>query len=191
MLDTTKDTQTHAKRITKQDWVPIPVSQPLRLELRSTSHPPISCINVSVQTAIEAPIQSLMLHDDESTQTSIVSCINTSVQASEPSGPSPSPSQPQKTSAAPLDWAEDANTLPIIPLSSSPHQPHDLSVLRSSSSFPFSSLQHRSKCFSHYSRQPHRHSHSNFNSFYTPHHISFKPHSHTKTYSHLNWESDP
>ena len=152
---------------------------------------PMPCIDVSVQTTIKAP--SSPVHDNVSTQTSIISHIDTSVQASEPSGPSLSPSQPQKTSVAPLDWAEDANTLPIIPLSSSPRQPRDLSVLRSSSSSPFSSLQHRSKHFSHYSCQPHHHSHShyNFNSFYTLHHISFKPHSHTKTYSHLIWESDP
>ena len=88
-------------------------------------------------TTIEAPIQSSMLHDDVSTQTSIVSHIDTSVQASEPSGPSPSLSQLQKISVAPLDWAEDASTLPIIPLSPSPHQSHNLSVLCSSPSSPF------------------------------------------------------
>jgi hypothetical protein len=127
-----------------------------------------------------------------STQTSIVSHLDSSAQAPEPP---PSPNQPQKTSTAPLDWAEDANTLPIIPLSPSPCQPRDLSVLRSSSSSPFSSLQHRSKRFTHYSRQPRRHhSQSNFNPFYSPRRNSFKPsqpHFNTKTYSHLNWESDP
>ena len=38
MLDTMKGTRMHAKRIMKRDWVPMPVSQLLRLELRSTSH---------------------------------------------------------------------------------------------------------------------------------------------------------
>jgi hypothetical protein len=121
----------------------------------------------------------------DSEQPTTATC-EASIQASEPP---PYPSQPQKTITVPLDWAEEANSLPITPLPPSLHPPRDLSVLRSSSSSPFSSLQHRSKRFFHYSRQPHRHhSRFNFNSFYSPHHNSFKP---SKTNSHLNWESDP
>jgi hypothetical protein len=130
-----------------------------------------------------------------STQTSTISQSDASIQATEPP---PSPSQPQRMITVPLDWAEDANTLPIIPLSPSPRQPRDLSVLRSSSSSPFSSLQHRSKRFTCYSQRSRRHqSYSHFNSFNSPHlgRNSFKtssqPYFHTKTYSHLNWESDP
>ena len=146
-------------------------------------------------TALQTDNPAITPTTTVSIQTSTISHPDASVQASEPP---PSPSQPQKVRVAPLDWAEDANSLPIT-LPPSPRQPRDLSVLRSSSSSsfssPFSSLQHRSKCFTHYSCQPRRHhSKSNFNSFYSPHHNSFKPlqpNFHTKTYSHLNWESDP
>ena len=125
--------------------------------------------------------------------------VDASVQASEESEPPPLLSQPQEAITEPLDWAEDANSLPItLPPPSLPRQPRDLSVLRSSASSPFSSLQHRSKRFTHHSRQPRRHrsafhssSHSHFNSFYSSHRNTFQPHSHSKTYSHLNWESDP
>ena len=132
------------------------------------------------------------------TQTSNISHLETSVQASEPP---PSLSQPQKVISKPLDWAEDTYSLPITPIAPLPpplHQPRDLSVLRSSSSSsPFSSLQYRSKRFNHYPRHSHhsRHCHSHFNnSFYSPHHNLPKPSQprfYTKTYSHLNWESDP
>jgi hypothetical protein len=141
-----------------------------------------------------------------STQTSTISQSDASVQATEPPL---SPSQPQNLKAiTALDWAEDANSLPITPLPPLLRQPRDLSVLRSqSSSAPFSSLQHRSKrftCYSHQSRR--RHSRFNFTSFNSPHHNSFKPSQpsfYTKTpyqkfepvishqASHLNWESDP
>ena len=94
-----------------------------------------------------------------------------------------------------LDWAEDAKSLPTIPLPPSLYPPCDLSVLRSSSSSPFSSLQHCSKCFTHYFHlSRHCHSHFNSNPFYTSHYNSFKqfqPYFYTKTYPHLNWESDP
>jgi hypothetical protein len=109
--------------------------------------------------------------------------LNASVQALEESEPPPPPSQPQKMITVPFNWAEDSNSLLITPLPPLLRQPRDLSVLRSSSSSPFSSLQHRSKRFSHQSRR--RHSHSHFNSL---HRTSFKP---FQTHSHLNWESDP
>jgi hypothetical protein len=127
-----------------------------------------------------------------STQTSTIFHLETSVQTSEPP---PSPNQPQKVISKPLDWAEDAYSLPVVPLPPPLRQPRDLSVLRSSSSSsPFSSLQYRSKRSNHYPRHfRHRHSHFN-NSFYSSHHNLPKPsqpHFYTKTYSHLNWESDP
>ena len=119
--------------------------------------------------------------------------LDASIQTPEPSPPL---NQPQKMSLAPLDWAEDAKSLPITPIiPPSLCQPRDLSVLHSSSSSPFSSLQHRSKRFNHYPHQSrHRHSHFNFNSFYSTHRNSFKPSRpqfYTKMDSHLNWESDP
>jgi hypothetical protein len=157
---------------------------------------PTPCIDISVQTTIDAPIQNSPPHGDISTQMPTISHLDVSIQASEPP---PSPNQPQKVITTPLDWAEDANSLPLtLPPPSLPRQPRDLSVLRSSSSSPFSSLQHRSKRFTHHSRKPRHHRshfhsnpHSNFNSFYSSHRNSFQPHSHSKTYSHLNWESDP
>ena len=206
---------------------------------------PAPCIDISVQTTIDSPIQNSLLHGDISTQTSadfdplnnaeavdllctfsatapsstplglvwqrafeagsqtpqlhtisndpiIPLRVDASIQATEPSPPV---ILPQKNPPH-LDWAEVPKPLPITPtIPPSPCQPRDLSVLRSLSSSPFSSLQHRSKHFTHYSCQPRRH-HAcfNFNSSYSPHHNSFKPfqpYSHTKTYSHLNWESDP
>ena len=152
---------------------------------------PTPRIDNSVQTTIITPIQNLLLHGDVSTAstqapTIFESHLDASIQASEPLTP---PNQPQKVIAMPLDWAENANSLPVIPSPPSlPPQPHDLSVLRSSSSSPFSSLQHHSKRFTCRSRSHYR-SHSNFNSFYSLHRYSFEPHS--KTCSHLNWESDP
>jgi flagellar biosynthesis/type III secretory pathway protein FliH len=125
--------------------------------------------------------------------------LDASIQATEPP-PSPSPIPDHTPSVAissspvPLNWADDAASLPtkILP---SPLPPRDLSDLRSSKSNPFSSLQRRSKNQSSRARQSRRpHSHFNFNSFNSRHHISFTPsrsHSHTKTYPHLNWESDP
>jgi hypothetical protein len=157
----------------------------------------LGCVGVKSPPTSEVGVQSETPHAtttvSSSTQTSTVSRLNSSVQASEPP---PSLSQPQKAITKPLDWAEDAKSLPIISPPPLPvHQPRDLSVLRSPSSSPFSSLQHRSKRLTHYSHQSRRcHSHFSFNSFNSPHRNSFKPsqpHSHTKTYSHLNWESDP
>ena len=121
-----------------------------------------------------------------------ISHLDISVQASELP---PSPSQLREAITEPLDWAEDANSLPIASLSPPLHQPRNISALRSSKINPFSSLQHRSRRFTHFSHKSRRH-HSHFNSkfFYSPHCNPFKPsqpHSHTKTYSHLNWESDP
>jgi hypothetical protein len=166
--------------------------------------PSPTCIDISVQTTVNAPIQNLnsTLYGDVSTQTSadpnpIIPPHNAHVDASiQDAEPSPPVILPQKMSPSPLDWAEDAKSLPITPIPPSPRQPRDLSVLRSpSSSSPFSSLQHRSKRFTRHSHQSrHYRSHFNFNSSYSPH-IPFKPpsrsHFHTKTNSHLNWESDP
>ena len=77
-----------------------------------------------------------------------------SIQATEPL---PSPSQPQKTSAPRLDWAEEAASFAIAQPLPPPCQPRDLSVLPSSSPAPFSSLQRCAKpsgfCSSHQSRR--------------------------------------
>ena len=155
-------------------------------------------IDISVQTTVNAPIQNSMLYGDVSTQTfadpnPITLHVDASIQAAEPLPPV---ILPQKMSPSSLDWAKDASSLPITPIPPSLRQPRDLSVLRSPSiSSPFSSLQRRSKRFSHYSYQSRRHRpRFNFNFSYLPHHNSFKsfqPHLHTKTHSQLNWESDP
>jgi hypothetical protein len=137
---------------------------------------------------------------EASIQTDLEPLITTTCDASSQTAPLPAPVPNPIHTTSPssvplsLDWAEDAISLPtqILP---SPLPPRDFSGLRSSKSNPFSSLQHRSKCFNHYSRQPRRHhSHFNCNSFNSTHYSSFKPsqpYSYTKTHSHLNWESDP
>jgi hypothetical protein len=172
-----------------------------RTEWTSVGHGPhcLSPIAVLSDQTVQTDLEPITATCDVSIQSAdhvddlvIPPHVEASIQATETL---PSPSQPHKTSMAPLDWAEDTNSLPITPLPPSLHQPRDLSVLRSSSSSPFSSLQQRSKRFTRYSHQPRRrHSHFNSNSFYLPHSNSyqpFQPHSHTKTYSQLNWESDP
>jgi hypothetical protein len=170
-----------------------------RLKWTSAGHGPHCLTPVailsdeSVQTDSPKPSVTASESCDASIQSADPPHVDASIQTMEPL---PSPSQSQKTSMAPLDWAEDANSLPVtLPPPSLPRQPRDLSVLHSSSSSPFSSLQHRSKRFTHYSHQPRRrHSHFNSNSFYSPRHSSFnpfQPHFNTKTHSHLNWESDP
>ena len=137
---------------------------------------------------------------DKIIQTDLVPLITTTCDASVQSpDPLPLAVPPQVTTLPRFNWAEDTASLPIqvfpCPPPSLPRQPRDLSVLRSSSSSPFSSLQHRSKRFIHHSCQSRRyHSRLNFNSFNPPHYNSFKPfqpHFQSKTHSHLNWESDP
>ena len=132
--------------------------------------PPTLDIGVQSETPHAPPLVSL-----STTKTSAPSLTNVDIQTSD-------------TEVSSFDWAEDATPLPVLPL-----PPRNLSGLRSSKSNPFSSLQHRSKHFTHYSSQSRRrHSHFNSNSFYSPRHSSFNPtYFHTKTHSHLNWESDP
>ncbi|KIM37020.1 hypothetical protein M413DRAFT_448748 [Hebeloma cylindrosporum] len=69
--------------------------------------------------------------------------------------PSPIPDSVHATSAPPssLNWADDAASLPILP---SRPPPRDLSILRSSSPKPFSSLQRRSKRSQAHFSQPFR-----------------------------------
>ena len=91
--------------------------------------------NTLVQT-ISANIQT------SSTQTSPPLLVNVDMQTSVTMEPSPPLSR--------LDWAEDATSLPILPLlpiSSVPRQciPCDFSGLRSSRPNPFGSLQRRSR----------------------------------------------
>ena len=130
-------------------------------------------IGVQSETPHAPPLVSL------STQTSTPSLIKVNNQMSD-------------TKVLSLDWAEDATSLPVLPL-----PPHDLSGFHSSKSNPFLSLQCRSKNRTSRAHQSHHHcSHSNFNSFHPPHHISSSPFQpclsfYTKTDSHLNWESDP
>ena len=147
---------------------------------------PTPHVNISVQTAIDAPIYDSPLHGDVSTQTSANPSpphVDAVIQAPDPP---PLAVLPQIMTVPPLNWADDAASLPtrVLP---SPLLPRDFSGLRSPNLNPFSSLQHRSKCFTYYScRSCRSHSHFNFNS---PHYDSFKsfrPHFQSKTYSHLH-----
>jgi len=133
---------------------------------------------------------------DEGVQTNFEPPITATCDASSQTIPLPNPvSDPiHTTSSLSFNWADEA-TSPPIQVWPSPLPPRDFSDLRSSKPNPFSSLQHRSRRFFHCSHKSrHRHSHSNFNSFYSPNRNSFKPSQpsfYTKTHSHLNWESDP
>ena len=133
---------------------------------------------------------------DEGVQTDFEPPITATCDASSQTISPPNPvSDPNcTTSSLSFNWADEATSLPIKVLPS-PRPPRDFSDLRSSKINPFSSLRHRSRRFTHFSHKSRRHhSHFNSNSFYSPHHNPFKPsqpHSQTKTYSHLNWESDP
>src|SRR6202522_690687 len=145
---------------------------------------------VAVQTVDPRP------HSIATVQTVPFETHDASSQTTHPPSPIPdhTPSVAISPSPVPLNWADDAASLPtkILP---SPLPPRDFSDLRSSKSNPFSSLQRRSKNQGSRARQSRRpHSHFNFNSFNSRHHISFTPsrsHCHTETYPHLNWESDP
>ena len=167
---------------------------------------PVPCIDISVQTTIDAPIAVL---SDQIVQTdleppilshttdSMVQTISSSSSSiSTQTEPISEPPIPTTVAPTPFNcqWADDPVPFPtqLLPTTLSPR---NFAGFRSSNPNPSSSLQHRSRHFTHYSRQPRRcHSHSNFNSFYSSHGKSYKPsqpHFHTKTYSHLNWESDP
>ena len=113
---------------------------------------------------------------------------------------------PQMTNSNHLDWAEDVESSSFILTSPPPRQPRDLSVLRSSSPCPFSSLQRRSKCQRSLDRHQSRRRQCPLNSeFLYPrpqynHHTSprypktqypkFEPVIAHQA-SRLNWESDP
>src|SRR5271168_4008854 len=109
--------------------------------------------------------------------------------ASEPH-PQPSPAH--------FDWANDAASLPILPRNP---PPRDLSVLRSSSQQPFSSLQRRNKKSKKHFSQPFRCHHSSsvphqnfFQARYLPFRSSsapFVPAPRSRSPSTLNWEDDP
>ena len=93
-------------------------------------------ISIGVQS--ELPYVPPMV--SSSTQTSPPSPVNTDPQTSVTMEPPPRR----------LDWAEDATSLPILPLLPTPsaprqHPPRDFSGLHSSGTNPFSSLQRRSK----------------------------------------------
>jgi len=101
-------------------------------------------------------------------------------------------------SPAHFDWANDAASLPILPRNP---PPRDLSVLRSSSQQPFSSLQRRNKKSKKHFSQPFRCHHSssvphqkNFQARYLPFRSSsapFVPAPRSRSPSTLNWEDDP
>ena len=175
----------------------ITVARPPRgVAVQTEDPPPRSIVSAAVQVGTPMPI--LPHTSDSLVQTDPSTTQDAGTQTTPPPSPIPDPipSLTMLPSSVPLKWADETASLPtkILP---SPLPPRDLSDLRSSKSNPFSSLQRRSKNHSSRARQsrhPHSHFNFKFNSSYSLHHISFKPsrsHSYTKTYSHLNWESDP
>jgi hypothetical protein len=147
-----------------------------------------------IQTDLEPPI--LPLTTDSSVQTTSSSSLSISTQTESIS----EPPIPTTITSAPLNWADDP--VPFPSQVSPTLLPRDFSGFRSSNPNPFSSLRHRSKRFTRYSRQS-RHTHNfefscpSYRSrrapLYPSHsypHACCRPPAFTST-SHLNWESDP
>jgi hypothetical protein len=169
-------------------------------KIRPTTQPAPCTVNISVQT----------------------STLGTQYASSQTSPrPSPIPDPIHITSAPPpsLNWADDASSLPIstLPTSSPPiplppnlpssPPPRDLSILRSSTTKPFSSLQHRNNRSRAHFSQPLRNQQSfiPYQAFprrrFPPPWVSFTPSRSARVYPHrrpclsstsaLNWEADP
>jgi hypothetical protein len=119
--------------------------------------------------------------------------------------PIPNPIRTTTPPPVPLSWADDAASLPISspPILPSNPPPRDLSILRSSSPNPFSSLQRRKN---HPRTRRHREHFSNshqenFHRRFSPPRFSSTPFSLNRIYprrnprfspsSTLNWDSDP
>jgi hypothetical protein len=88
------------------------------------------------------------------------------------------------TPPIPFNWAEDAASLPILPTQP---PPRNLSVLRSSCSAPFSSLQRRKKRF----RAPFSLPSNHYTSSSTPFQRFSRHHPPPVISPHLDWSSDP
>src|SRR6202522_1205556 len=114
-------------------------------------------VDVGTQTTYDTDIQTSPPHADVSTQTSAdfdplndtksvnsssIPHVNALTQTAELPPP---PIKPQSLTTTRLDWAEDAESLPIGPPPPLTRQLRDLSALRSSSPAPFSSLRRRVK----------------------------------------------
>ena len=179
--------------------------------------PPRSVMTTAVQADAPKILPTTPLAPrtvDASMQTNSPGTLDTSSQATLHSGPTPDPTRITSPLSPPLNWADDAASLPISslpilspPILSSHLTPRDLSILRSSFSKPFSSLQRRNK------RQPHfSQPFCKRQSFNIPHQTSSRhrfppPHfsttsvktarvypsrtPHFSPSSALNWEGDP
>jgi len=179
--------------------------------------PPRSVMTTAVQADTPKILPTTPLAPrtvDASMQTNSPGTLDTSSQATLHSGPTPDPTRITSPPSPPLNWADDAASLPISslpilspPILSSHLTPRDLSILRSSFSKPFSSLQRRNK------RQPHfSQPFCKRQSFNIPHQTSSRhrfppPHfsttsvktarvypsrtPHFSPSSALNWEGDP
>jgi len=103
---------------------------------------------------------SRLLQVNISDEPVIPPCVDASIQTTDPSPPI---ILPQKMSPPCLDWAEEAELFAIAQPPPPPHQPRDLSILRSSSLSPFSSLQRRVKRSTACPSRQLRHRHIPFN----------------------------
>jgi hypothetical protein len=144
---------------------------------------------------------------ESAVQTIQIGTQDTSSQTSPPHpNPVPNPTRTIPLPPAPLSWADDAASLPILspPILPSNPPPRDLSILRSSSPNPFSSLQRR-KNQPQARRRRERFSNPHQNFFYRHHfpspHFSSTSFRSDRVYPRrnlhvspsptLNWEDDP
>jgi hypothetical protein len=182
----------------------ITVARPPRgVAVQTEDHPPRSITTSAVQVEMPKPLPTtpVLPHTTDSTvQTVPFRTQDASSQTTSPPSPIPDSMHTTLPSPIPLNWADDAASVPTQILHS-PRPPRDLSGLCSSKSNPFSSLQRRSKNRTRRTYQFHRR-HSLFNSDFSrsPHHTTFNP---SQAYHHLsfpfqvqptsylNWDSDP
>jgi hypothetical protein len=154
----------------------ITVARPPRgIAIQTEDIPPRSVAAVAIQVDIPKSLSTIPHTPSTSeltVQTPPLRTQNASSQTTPPPSPVANPIHTTLPLPTPPNWADDAASLPTQILSS-PLPARDFSGLRSSKPNPFSSLQRRLKNRTSRGRQSHRH------------------HFNIKTYSHLNWESDP
>src|SRR6266446_759730 len=117
--------------------------------IQTDDPPPRSVAMTAIQTDTPKPQLTIPPAFRTTNIPDIISFViqNTSSQMSPHPEPTPNPTRITSPLSPPLNWADDAASLPIslLPILSSCSAPRDLSVLCSLTPKPFSSLQHRNK----------------------------------------------
>src|SRR6267378_3956331 len=117
--------------------------------IQTDNPPPHSIATTAIQTDTPKPQVTIPPAFRTTNIPDIIPFViqNTSSQMSPHPEPTPNPTRITSPPSPPLNWADDAASLPIssLPILSSRSAPRNLSVLRSLTPKPFSSLQHRNK----------------------------------------------